>query len=162
MPGTTPARLQPFPGYNFTVNIDRNASGSAVRFSGDNYFSRISGLSMSMGTQPIQGNAGSRSVYHLPEEISYEPLVLERGVIAADSPLSQWCSATMSMTSGGIQTATVIVYLLDSNQENQPSMAWAFYNAWPTKWEISTFDAQESMYVTESITFSYSYYQRIF
>jgi phage tail-like protein len=54
-----------------------------------------------------------------------------------------------------------MVFLLDP-LTSAPAMAWGFYNAYPTKWTISDFDAQDSKYAFESIEFSYSYYSRIY
>jgi phage tail-like protein len=65
------------------------------------------------------------------------------------------------MIMGGIQTARIMVFLLDP-LTSAPAMAWGFYNAYPTKWTISDFDAQDSKYAFESIEFSYSYYTRIY
>jgi phage tail-like protein len=101
------------------------------------------------------------TTYHLPTDINYTPLVLERGIVAGFSPLTLWCTSSMSMLMGGIQTATIIVYLIEPTT-SAPAMAWAFYNAYPTKWTISDFDAQDSKYAFESIEFSYSYYTRIY
>jgi phage tail-like protein len=109
----------------------------------------------------VQAGAGNMTTYHLPTEISYSPLVLERGIVSGFSPLTLWCTSSMSMIMGGIQTARIMVFLLDP-LTSAPAMAWGFYNAYPTKWTISDFDAQDSKYAFESIEFSYSYYTRIY
>jgi phage tail-like protein len=159
MPGAQ-TRIQPLPGYNFTVRIENRLTGVIKPLVGDNYFRKISGISGSRNTNTIQAGGGNGIAYHLPTEINYSPLVLERGIVAGSSPLTIWCYDSMTMNPGGIKTAIVIVYLND--QENStPLMAWAFYNAYPTKWSISDFDAMDSKYSFESIELSYSYYSRI-
>jgi phage tail-like protein len=65
------------------------------------------------------------------------------------------------MSWGGIPTAIIIVFLLDP-LTSAPAMAWGFYDAYPTKWTISDFDAQDSKYAFESIEFSYSSYTKIY
>lgn len=161
MAGVPNPRLQPLPGYNFSVNIVTTAFGVPVPLIGDNYFSKVSGISTTRNTSAVQAGAGNMTTYHLPTDISYSPLVLERGIVAGFSPLTLWCETCMSMLMGGIQTATIIVYLIEPTT-SAPAMAWAFYNAYPTKWTISDFDAQDSKYAFESIEFSYSYYTRIY
>jgi phage tail-like protein len=152
-------RIVPLPGYNFTVSIIEEVSEKPLI--GDNYFSKISGISATRNTKAVQASAGNMTTYHLPTEVSYSPLVLERGIVAESSPLTDWCTNSMSMSKGGIQTALIKVFLLDPNT-SEPSMTWGFYNAYPTKWTISEFDAQDSKYAFESIEFTYSYYSRIY
>jgi phage tail-like protein len=154
-------RIVPLPGYNFTVSIITTVSGNDVPLIGDNYFSKISGISATRNTKALQAGAGNRTTYHLPTEVTYSPLVLERGIVAESSPLTDWCTNSISMSMGGIKTALIKVFLLDPNTL-EPSMTWGFYNAYPTKWTISDFDAQDSKYAFESIEFSYSYYSRIY
>ena len=154
-------RIVPLPGYNFTVSIITTVSGHDVPLIGDNYFSKISGITTTRNTKAVQAGAGNMTTYHLPTEISYSPLVLERGIVSGFSPLTLWCTSSMSMIMGGIQTARIMVFLLDP-LTSAPAMAWGFYNAYPTKWTISDFDAQDSKYAFESIEFSYSYYTRIY
>ena len=151
-------RIVPLPGYNFTVSIIEEVSGSPLI--GDNYFSKIKGMSATRNTKAIQAVSGNLRTYHLPSEVSYSPLVLERGIIAESSPLTKWFDNSMSMSEGAIQTAMIMVFLLDP-LTLKPSMTWKFINAYPTKWTISDFDAQDSKYAFESIEFSYSYYSRI-
>jgi phage tail-like protein len=159
MPGASNPRLQPLPGYNFSVRIEKNTNGAPTPLNGDNYFSKISGISTTRNTNPIQAGAGNMTTYHLPTEITYSPLVLERGIVAGNSPLTLWCTNSMAMAAG-IQTATIIVHLMEPNTST-PAMTWAFFNAYPTKWTISDFDAMDSKYTFESIEFCYSYYTRI-
>jgi len=152
------SRIVPLPGYNFTVSIIEEVSAKPLI--GDNYFSKISGMSATRSTTAVQAVSGNMRTYHLPTEVSYSPLVLERGIIAESSPLTKWFNNSMSMSEGGIQTAMIMVFLLDP-LTSKPSMTWKFINAYPTKWTINDFDAQESKYAIESIEFSYSYFSRI-
>jgi len=161
MPGAPNPRLQPLPGYNFSVNIVKKTFGVPTPLVGDNYFSKISGISTTRNTNIVQAGAGNMTTYHLPTEINYSPLVLERGIVSGFSPLTLWCTSSMSMLMGGIQTATIIVYLIEP-VSSAPAMAWAFFNAYPAKWTISDFDAMDSKYAFESIEFCYSYYTRIY
>jgi hypothetical protein len=81
-------RIVPLPGYNFTVLIITTVFGLPVPLIGDNYFSKISGITTTRNTKAVQAGAGNMTTYHLPTEISYSPLVLERGIVSGFSPLT--------------------------------------------------------------------------
>jgi phage tail-like protein len=52
----------------------------------------------------------------------------------------------------------VNVYLLNDNHE--VSVTWVLLQAYPVKWVISDFKAQESSLVVETIELAYQYFRR--
>ena len=48
------------------------------------------------------------------------------------------------------------------NNHSTPIITWTLYNAYPTKWEVSGFNAMENKMVVESITLNYSNYTMTF
>jgi phage tail-like protein len=44
------------------------------------------------------------------------------------------------------------------NEQHQPLKTWKIVNAWPKKWTVSDFNAQENSLVVETLELSYSYY----
>jgi phage tail-like protein len=48
---------------------------------------------------------------------------------------------------------------LDPNKPSSSLATWAFFDAYPVKWKISKFNAQQSEIVTESIELTYTYFE---
>jgi phage tail-like protein len=44
------------------------------------------------------------------------------------------------------------------NEEHQPLKTWNIFNAWPKKWAVSDFNAQENSVVIETLDISYNYF----
>ena len=55
--------------------------------------------------------------------------------------------------------ATVMVALL--NEEHEPLLAFNFARAYPVKWTVSDFKAQDNAIVVESLELSYDFFQRV-
>jgi phage tail-like protein len=74
-----------------------------------------------------------------------------------DSKLIQWFQdAVESFT---FEPVDVLVTLL--NEKNEPLAGWSFVSAWPVKWTISDFKAQEGAIVVETIELVYKYFTRV-
>ena len=42
-----------------------------------------------------------------------------------------------------------------------PSIAWGFVNAYPLRWEVGPLDSMDNKILTESLEFSYNYFERV-
>jgi phage tail-like protein len=102
----------------------------------------------------------NRFVHHLPGRAEYAPLVLKRGVVTRDSFFSEWVGQTIgSRLVLPIIPQHLVVMLLDA--EGNPLVAWGFVNAWPRKWVTAGMDSMSNVVLTESMEFSYQYFERL-
>ncbi|GAB4411225.1 MAG: phage tail protein [Bacteroidia bacterium] len=143
----------PVAAFNFAVSINGSFDDS------DAEFQEVSGLEVEMEVEEISEGGRNTHKLRLPGRTRFSNLVLKRGLIKQDSPLADWCKATINGDlNEKIQLRNLEVQLRDENQE--PLMTWAFRNAYPVKWRISNFNAQENGIVTETIEFAYQTYEQ--
>ena len=56
-----------------------------------------------------------------------------------------------------ISPADITISLL--NEEHEPLMTWNVVHAWPVKWAVADFNAEESKIVIETIELAYNYFK---
>lgn len=144
--------LQPPVGFHFMV-----------RFSGvglpmiDNRFQEVGGLSSELGIEEFQEGGENRFVHRLPTLPKYGNLTLKRGLMT-HSGLIRWCRDAIENFI--FEPVTVDVILL--NELHVPTgPSYSFVNAWPVKWSVSDFKAQENALVIETLELSYNYFTRV-
>ncbi len=144
----------PLAGFYFKLSFS-GISGWA-----DTSFKEVSGLVMEMGTEEIAEGGENRFKHRVPTGTKYQNLVLKRGVSFFNSDLITWCTDTIG---GGlaetIMTKTIVVSLL--NEFGIPVKSWNIVNAWPVKWETSSFDSMNNEIVIETLEFSFSYFKQM-
>ncbi len=143
--------LYPPVGFHFKVEFD--LSGISEN---DFRFQEVSGISTELETESIKEGGENRFLHHLPIRAKYNDLVLKRGLLS-DSTLLEWCKDAIENLS--ISPTNVWVTLL--NEQQEPLQTYSFVNAWPKKWSISDFNAQESRLVVETLELSYQYFKII-
>jgi phage tail-like protein len=82
----------------------------------------------------------------LPGATKWSPLVLKQGFTGSSDLLKwreQWINGQMTR----IQTGKII----QLNTALQPMQSWTFFQGWPSKWEISEFDASKSELSIETL-----------
>ena len=55
-----------------------------------------------------------------------------------------------------IEPKTINVFLLD--EKHEPLQSWNIKNAYPIKWNVSDFNAEESKIVIETLELTYNYF----
>lgn len=127
-------------------------------------FQSVSGLSVDMQTETLKEGGENRFEHILPVRTKYSALVLKRGVVK-DSKLVDWCND--ALLNFDIQPMDVLVHLLHVKRSanNQPPegieplMSWKVINAWPKKWSISDFNAEQGAIAIETLELNYSYFE---
>lgn len=141
-------------GFYFKVVIDGMPDSDAE-------FQELSGLSMSLETQSVKEAGENRFTHQLPLPARAEPLVLKRG-LRISSPLLEWCRKAIEEFS--FSPKNLHVFLLDVEGSNEgsprPLMAWHLIHAYPTKWEITGLNAQNSEVAIETIQINYNYFTK--
>jgi phage tail-like protein len=130
----------------------------AVRFSfsdeADTHFQSVSGLSVEYEMETIKEGGENRFEHKLPVRTKYADLSLKRGLLL-DSKVLRWCLDAFE--DRAFAPADIQVLLL--NAAHQPLKTWAVAAAWPKKWSVSDFNAQENAVVVESLELSYRYFK---
>jgi len=119
-------------------------------------FQEVSGLSANVETEQLKEGGENRFSYQLPSRTRYDKLVLKRGLFIG-SFIIQWCREAIEDLN--FAPTNIIITLL--NEMHLPVAAWYVVNAFPVKWSISNFNAQESSVVIETLEFEYNYFKTI-
>ena len=143
-----------FPPVGFHFRVEFGLSGVA---DGDSRFQEVSGINTELGSEELQEGGENRFIHRLPNPPKYANLVLKRGLFV-DSGLIQWCRDALENFL--FDPTTVNVTLL--NEKHEPlGCTYSFVRAWPVKWAVSDFKAQDNALVIETLELSYSYFTRI-
>ena len=123
----------------------------------DARFQEVSGLNAELGTEEIAEGGENRYSHRLPTRGKYSNLILKRGLLN-DSGLIEWCKNAIQNFE--FKPTTIDVTLL--NEKHEPvGDSYSFINAWPVKWSISDFKAQDNSIVVETLEICYSYFTRV-
>ncbi|MEM9261885.1 MAG: phage tail protein [Bacteroidota bacterium] len=156
-------RKLPPPGFHFAVKILGGKAKDLSDF--DAAFQEVSGISAEMQYDEIKEGGENRFVHRVPSRLSYENLVLKRGLVVWPSAFGTWCKNMLAAKSTTqkqhwVELHDINVSLMGMvNGESKPIRTWTFLNAKPAKWEMSGFNAQESNLVIETITINYQYFR---
>jgi phage tail-like protein len=134
-------------GFHFKVEFVGIGSDNDTRFQS------VSGLSVEYDMESYKEGGENRYEHKLPVRTKYADLSLKRGMLV-DSAVIDWC--TQAFQDRQFSTAQVNVTLL--NEQHQPLKTWQVFGAWPKKWSVSDFNAQENSVVVETMELSYSYF----
>jgi|SRR5690625_366588 len=119
-------------------------------------FQEVSGLTATVGTMTYEEGGENRFVHRLPERVTYENLVLKRGVLKG-SALIGWFKRAVEAYQ--FEPRGVLVTLL--NEEHDPLESWSVINAYPVKWSISSFDAEKNEVAVETVELAFQYFRRM-
>lgn len=119
-------------------------------------FQSASGLTKEIVTEAFR-EGGQAYDYALPVKTQYPDLVLKRGLWIPSGPTpgfdlwQAWFNLTMQEYR--IHPANLQISLL--RPDGNPSMTWYIKRAWPKKWTIADFNAEENQVVIETIEMRY-------
>ena len=137
-------------GFHFKVQFSISDEGL------DTHFQKVSGLTVEYGTETIIEGGENRFEHKLPVRTQYADLSLQRGLLL-DSKVLKWCLDAFENRI--FKPADMQIMLL--NEQHQPLKTWSVTGAWPKKWAVSDFNAQENAVVIESLELSYQYFKLI-
>ncbi|MBD8489277.1 phage tail protein [Echinicola sp. CAU 1574] len=135
-------------GFHFLVEFTDIDTGD-----NDQRFQSVGGLSVDIETESIIEGGENRFKHKFPVRTKYPNLVLKRGMLL-DSKVIKWCKDAIENFI--FQPSDITVKLL--NEEHQPLHTWKIVHAYPVKWSVEDFNAEESKLVVETIELSYNYY----
>ena len=145
------ANYYPPVGFHFLVEFE--GLGSQAK---DHQFQSVSGLSVDIETEEIAEGGENRFKHKLPVKTKYPNLTLKRGILI-DSKVIEWCREAFE--NFAFKPVNLTVKLL--NDGHQPLISWNVVHAYPVKWSVEDFNAQESKLVIESVELTYNYFTLI-
>ena len=146
------AGYYPPAGFHFRVEFTFLQSGT-----NDSRFQEVSGITSEIGIEEVTEGGENRFTHRLPNRAKYNNLILKRGLLT-DSKLIDWCKDAIE--SFQFKPTTVNVTLLNENHDPVGD-SFSFINAYPVKWSISDFKAQDNSLVVETLELAYNYFTRI-
>lgn len=144
------ADYSPPVGFHFRIEFQDNPDLNGQ----EAYFQEVSGLSVEIESMSKKVGGENRFEYRLPVRSKFQNLVLKRGMLN-NSTLIQWVKDSIETME--VTTATVLVMLL--NEEHEPLATYRFVHAWPQKWSITDFNAEDSKLVIETLELAYQYFR---
>ena len=122
----------------------------------DHQFQSVTGLTVDLDTEEIAEGGENRFKHKIPVRTKYPNLVLKRGMLI-DSGVIEWCRKALEDFE--FQPVNLTVKLLD--EKHEPLISWSIVHAYPVKWDIGGFNAEENKLVIESLELSYNYFKVI-
>lgn len=119
-------------------------------------FQRVSGLSASISTVTVREGGQQLYTHRLPDMVSYENLVLERGFMVG-SPLNIEFNVAFSLMK--FAPSNVMITLLD--EDAVPIAGWMFVQAFPVRWATADLDASRDEVLIDSLELAYTRMQAI-
>ena len=145
--------------FHFSVSLD-SAFGPSPRGADiDASFQEVSGIRVEFGSESVEEGGENRFVHRLPTAAKYADLVLKRGVVVENSPLAKWVGETLA-TNLAKPIVPRDIFVTLRNAEHAPLILWTFVKAYPVQWETSAMNAMESAILTETMHFSFHYFER--
>lgn len=154
-------------GFCFRVEIEGKKADGQAPDSGQGQsisnitldFQSVSGLNREIVTESFR-EGGQLHDYALPTKVQYSDIVLKRGLwikgTGAHDALHLWLKAHESNFL--VEPRNVIIKLLRPRLADKNStvlFTWNVKNAWPKKWSVSDFNAEENQVVIETLELHY-------
>lgn len=132
-------RKDPYSSFRFLIEVEGIIAGG---------FTDVSGLSIQTEVDSIREGGVNDFEYKLPRGTKYTDITLKRGLI--DWELYNWYKDVIN---GKINRKSGAIYLLD-HQGNQV-MDWYFFEAYPVKWDVSSFNATSNTVASETVVLTH-------
>lgn len=143
--------------FAFDVQLLGGGTASTTAGGADASFQEVSGITAELLTEEVAEGGENRFAHQLPQRNKYSNLILKRGVVTANSVLSNWTRETLeSGLAIPIMPQNILVTLMDQTQA--PLMSWSFNNAFPVKWDVADLNSMDNKILIETLEFSYSYF----
>jgi phage tail-like protein len=132
-------REDPYSAFRFLVEIEGIIAGG---------FTDVSGLSIQTEVDSIREGGVNDFEYKLPRGTKYTDITLKRGL--TDWELYNWYKDVIN---GIISRKSGAIYLLD--HEGNQVMDWYFFEAYPVKWDVSSFNSTSNTVASETIVLTH-------
>jgi phage tail-like protein len=131
----------PYSNYNFIVIIDDARIGG---------FTEVSGLATETDVVEYrEGSDPNAAAKKIPGLHKVSDITLKRGIITGDTSLWDWRKMVVD---GNFEDARKSGSIIMYDENNQPIAEWEFSNAWPSKIEGPSLNADGNEVAIESLT----------
>ena len=131
--------IDPYSAFNYFIELEGIIVGG---------FSEVSGIRIETDTYSITEGGMNAFVHKLPKSTKFSDITLKRGI--ANLQLYEWY---MDVVKGKIERKSGSIILQDIGKNEK--ITWNFFEAFPIKWEGSTFNATGSSIATETLTLTH-------
>lgn len=125
----------------------------------DTDFLEVSGLKVELELENIEEGGENNFIYQVPKRVKHSNLILKRALEPLSNALEIWIQQSLE---GGfvekIKPRNLVIYLMDS--KGKALRCWWCSNAYPVKWEVSNFNAQENKLAIETLELCYNLLER--
>ncbi len=142
----TGQRVDPYANYSFLVEID-----GIVRAG----FREVSGLDSTIEVHEFREGGENATMRKLPMKTKFSNIVLKWG-LADDMELYNWHRQGVQ---GNVQRRNGSIVVLD--RQGNPKVRWNFFNAWPSKYDSSNFNAEANDVAIESLELAHEGLERV-
>lgn len=139
-------------GFHFSVSVGLQDVANEPK---ESRFQEVSGLTKSIEVEELKEGGENRFSHRLPNPPKYGNAVLKRGLLV-DSKLIDWCNDAIE--NFNFTLADVTISLLD--EDHNPLTSWNLKNAYPVKWSVSDFKAQENSIAIETLELAFQYFTK--
>ena len=140
-------------GYYPPVGFHFKVEFSGIGNDNDCRFQSVSGLNVEYDTESFKEGGENRFEHKLPVRTKYPDISLKRGMLT-DSDVIKWF--LKAFQNREFEPADVYITLMNENHSGIKT--WHVRNAWPKKWSVSDFNAQENSVVVETLDLCCSYF----
>ncbi|WP_293311685.1 phage tail protein [Pedobacter sp. UBA5917] len=146
--------VNPPVGFHFLLRIE----GLSPQYDGlpDIGFTDATGFEANIATEEYKEGGENRFAHKLPTAVTYSNLTLKRGLLIGSAAM-KWFKESVEAFTFNPKDITLILL----NDAHVPLQAWNFVNAYPVRWSVEGFNAQQNGLVIESIEFAHQYFRRI-
>lgn len=137
-------------------------AGKSTGFVGG--FTQIGGLQMNVQDIPYREGGYNTTVHHIPGQVTFTPVVFQRGVLYGNDQAMTWFKGLFATTAGtGLVTQAgpgksyrvdVTIHVADhpNTQQNVPKIGFKLNNAWITNLNYSDLNAGPNEILFETMT----------
>ncbi|AUC16934.1 glycerol acyltransferase [Tenacibaculum sp. SZ-18] len=136
-------------GFHFKVDFKSISTNDK-----DISFQSVSGLTVDLETEEIAEGGENRFKHKIPVRSKFPNLVLKRGMLVG-SEVIKWCKKALENFE--IKPIDINVMLLD--EKHEALQTWNIVKAYPIKWSVGDFNAEENKLVIETIELTYQYFK---
>ena len=144
--GSPTKRMDPLAAFCFKVtftDVGKIVGGEVV----ETFFKSVSGLRVENEVIPLRAGGANDTTFNLVGGVKWSPLVLKQG-FTKGSALLKWREMWTSdekkkRSSGTIQQLDTTLQVVQGE--------WSFVRGWPSKWELTEFDAAKSELSIETL-----------
>ena len=134
------------PAFSFRVDFVDGLKAENVSFS------EVSGLRVDIPCEEVSSGGENDWIYKLPKPVKLSNLILKKGILPHPNEFVAWCKKAIYEFE--FVPATIIVSLI--GEDDTMIKSWEISNAYPVKFEASSFDANKNEIVIETVELAYS------